>query len=55
MLNVEGLKRRNFSTQSISNIKKAYKIIYREGNTVDTAKEMLIDLAKTTNEVNTLI
>jgi UDP-N-acetylglucosamine acyltransferase len=54
-INVEGLKRRNFSTQSISNIKKAYKIIYREGNTVDTAKEMLIDLAKTTNEVNLFI
>ena len=37
-INVEGLKRRNFSTQCISDIKKAYKIIYREGNTVDIAK-----------------
>ena len=54
-INVEGLKRRNFSTQCISDIKKAYKIIYREGNTVDIAKVSLVKLAKNTNEVSLYI
>ena len=54
-INIEGLKRRNFSTQSILDIKKAYKVIYREGNTIDTAKKMLLDLGKKTNEVNLFI
>ena len=54
-INIEGLKRRNFSTQAISDIKKAYKIIYREGNTIDVAKKMLESLAKKTNEVNLFI
>jgi len=54
-INTEGLKRRHFSTQCISDIKKAYKIIYREGNTIDIAKESLIKLAKKTNEVNLYI
>ena len=54
-INIEGLKRRNFSTQSISDIKKAYKVIYREGNTIDTAKKLLINIAKKTNEVNLIV
>jgi UDP-N-acetylglucosamine acyltransferase len=54
-INVEGLKRRNFSTQCISDIKKAYKIIYREGNTIDIAKVSLVKLAKDTNEVSLYI
>jgi UDP-N-acetylglucosamine acyltransferase len=54
-INVEGLKRRNFSTQCISDIKKAYKIIYREGNTIDIAKVSLVKLAKETNEVSLYI
>tara|TARA_B110000037_G_scaffold18908_1_gene19861 strand:+ start:5577 stop:6362 length:786 start_codon:yes stop_codon:yes gene_type:complete len=54
-INIEGLKRRNFSTQSISDIKKAYKVLYREGNTIDVAKGILLDLTKKTNEVNLFI
>ena len=45
-INSEGLKRRDFTIETISNIKKAYKIIYREGNTLDVAKGLLISLAK---------
>jgi len=54
-INVEGLKRKGFSTESISDIKKAYKIIYREGNTLNSAKELLTKLAKNTNEINLYI
>jgi UDP-N-acetylglucosamine acyltransferase len=49
-INSEGLKRRNFTVECISNIKKAYKIIYREGNTLDSAKELLQILAKNSDE-----
>ena len=51
-INLEGLKRRGFSNQCISEIKKAYKIIYREGNTINSAKELLMKLAKTSIEIN---
>ncbi len=54
-LNLEGLKRRGFSTQSITTLKMAYKIIYRDGNTIDEAKILLIDLAKTSPEINLFI
>jgi UDP-N-acetylglucosamine acyltransferase len=44
-LNVEGLKRRGFLPETISNLKRAYKIIYRRGLTmpqaVDELREML--------------
>jgi UDP-N-acetylglucosamine acyltransferase len=36
-INVEGLKRRGFSADAISAIRRAYKIIYRQGLTVDEA------------------
>ncbi len=54
-INVEGLKRRDFSSKYISNIKKAYKIIYREGNTLDQAKNLLLNLAKNNKEINPYI
>ena len=40
-LNIEGLKRRSFSLDDLNELKKAYKIIYRENNTVDEALEIL--------------
>ena len=54
-INIEGLKRRDFSIQSITNIKKAYKIIYREGNTIEKAKKSLTTLAKNNSEINLYI
>ena len=36
-VNVEGLKRHGFSASSISNIKRAYKILYRQGNSLEQA------------------
>ena len=40
---------------SISDIKKAYKVIYREGNTIETANKILVKLAKKTKEVNLFV
>ena len=38
---MEGLKRRGFSSDAISAIRRAYKIIYRQGLTVDEALNAL--------------
>jgi len=54
-LNLVGLKRKGFSEQAISTLKKAYKIIFRSGLTQDEAiKKTLNDLAASP-EVNVLI
>lgn len=42
-INSEGLKRRGFSSDDVMAIKRAYKVIYRQGNTVD---EALVELEK---------
>lgn len=43
-INSEGLKRRGFSSEQISTIKRAFKILYRQGLTVNEAVEKLTDL-----------
>ncbi len=40
-VNVEGLKRREFTVKDIATIKKAYKVIYRDGNTIAEATTIL--------------
>ena len=44
-VNSEGLKRRGFSAEAISAVKKAYKLIYRQGLTVEEALPQLEALA----------
>lgn len=40
-LNLEGLRRRGFSTEAISALRRAYKTVYREGRTVKDALAVL--------------
>lgn len=40
-INAEGLRRRGFSAEQIQNIKRAYKVIYRQGLTLDDALAQL--------------
>jgi UDP-N-acetylglucosamine acyltransferase len=44
-LNSEGLKRRGFAPEAVSLLRKAYKAIYREGQTVAEAAEAIARLA----------
>jgi len=48
-LNSEGLKRRGFSAESISNLKKAYKLLYRSGLSLEQACEQIADMAADKN------
>lgn len=54
-INSEGLKRRGFSSDDVMAIKRAYKKLYREGNTVDEAIEKMKADAATSDAVNLLI
>lgn len=54
-LNTEGLKRRGFSKESLSQLRKAYKIIYRSGNTIEQAVAQLQPMAANCAEVAQLL
>ncbi|MGZ8984035.1 MAG: acyl-ACP--UDP-N-acetylglucosamine O-acyltransferase [Methylotenera sp.] len=50
-INAEGLKRRGYSADSILQIKRAYKALYRKGLTLDEAKVELAAMQNTTPEI----
>ena len=54
-LNREGLKRHGFSSQTISSLRQAYKILYRQKLTLDDALHCLDELAKDCEEVGKLV
>jgi len=54
-INAEGLKRRGFSAESITNIKRAYKTLYRQSLTLDEAKVVLTQQSLTTPELSLLV
>ena len=54
-LNTVGLKRHNFSNEAISNLKKAYRIIFRSGLTTNTALDQTQGEIKNSPEVDHLI
>lgn len=43
-VNLEGLKRRGFSKDQLSLVKKTYRTLYREGNRLDVAIKGLVEL-----------
>ena len=51
-INSEGLKRRGFSSESISAIKRAYKVLYRQNNSYDEASKIIIDMAAEHTELS---
>lgn len=54
-INSEGLRRRGYSAEAIQNIRRAYKVIYRNGLKVDEAVEQLQQMTSATPEVELLI
>ncbi len=54
-LNVEGLKRREFSAEAILNLRRAYKIIYRKGLTVARVLEELRQMVLVCPEIQLMI
>lgn len=54
-INVEGLKRRGFSSAAINALRRAYKIVYRQGLSVDEALSELHTMIDEAPEVQALI
>ena len=54
-INSEGLKRRDFSSDDIALIKKGYKVIYRDGNTINEAINILQGMTENSLAINTYI
>ena len=54
-INTEGLRRRGFSADAISQLRRAFKILYRQGLTLDLALQRLETMLRETPEVQVLI
>lgn len=54
-MNIEGLKRRGFSEETIKVLRQAYKIIFRQGLTLDAAIERLHEMSVGDDELSVLI
>ena len=54
-INTEGLKRRGFTSEQIENLRRAYKVIYRNALTLEEAKRELAALCATQQEVAPLL
>lgn len=50
-INSEGLRRRGFSSEQILTIKRAYKVIYRNNNTIDEARSLIDKMAERHPEI----
>jgi UDP-N-acetylglucosamine acyltransferase len=54
-INLEGLRRRGFSSEAIGQLRRAFKILYRQGLTLDLALQRLETTLHKTPEVQVLI
>lgn len=54
-MNFEGMKRKGWSPETIHALRKAYKIVFRDGLTLDAAYPLLEELAAVASEVNIFI
>jgi len=50
-INAEGLRRREYSTDQIRNIREAYRVLYRQGLKLEEAMQALTERAKTQEEL----
>ena len=54
-INAEGLKRRGFSHDQISNVREGYRVLYRHGLKLEEAVEILEERAETQEEIAALL
>jgi len=53
-INVEGLRRRNFSDIQIKNIRQAYKVLYRSGLKLEEAELRIDAIEQESDEISLL-
>ena len=54
-INVEGLKRRGFTADAITSLKRAYRTLYKSGLLLEEAKAKLVEDAKTQPDVQRFV
>jgi UDP-N-acetylglucosamine acyltransferase len=54
-INVEGLRRRGFSADTIAGLKRAYRTLYRSSHTLDAAQRELVEQCKECPDVQLLL
>ena len=54
-INIEGLRRRGFSSEAIGQLRRAFKIVYRQGLTLELAIQRLETMLSDTPEVQVMI
>jgi UDP-N-acetylglucosamine acyltransferase len=54
-LNAEGMKRRGFEADTIQQIKRAYKILYKSNLKLNEARERISEMAKETRELDLMV
>jgi UDP-N-acetylglucosamine acyltransferase len=54
-INTEGLRRRGFTSEQITQVRRAYKAIYRESLTLEQAIEKLTEMAADSEEIRPLV
>jgi UDP-N-acetylglucosamine acyltransferase len=54
-IHVEGLKRRGFSSEVITELKRAYRTLYKSGLLFEEAKTKLAEQAKTVPDVQPMV
>jgi len=54
-VNTEGLRRRGYTPEQIQNVRRAYRVLYRSGNTLEEARETLAEMAKDAQELQIVV
>ena len=54
-VNTEGLKRRGYSPEQIQQVRRAYKVLYRQGLQMDEAREKLEEMSIDSEEIRPLV
>jgi UDP-N-acetylglucosamine acyltransferase len=54
-INVEGLKRRGFSSDAITTLKRAYRVLYKSGLTLEEAKARLEEMSREQSDVRRFV
>ncbi len=54
-INSEGLRRRGFSPDQIQNVRRAYRVLYRSGHTLERARQEIAEMAKDADELQILV
>ena len=54
-INIQGLKRRGFTTEQIRNIKNAYKLLYKSDLRLEEAQEKILGLNEVSNELQVML